>query len=224
MSELTPVTNSAIVIDNGSTRKRHRGQTADLNPVEEFVPPKSTVVSQQPSQVTRVDKNARKTRSKADPARLGIAQLLAKQRQNRKAQEREGRYQIDRVNKRNQAPGPALSLKNVQVVGGDAGAMTENTDDDAEANDNFGSGDTRTKNTSDWPAMSSSLRANVTNVRLTEFSISSTHINITNTLRRTIRPMPPMVKRRRQAKDMALHSKSLRHSTLLFLISLPSSS
>ena len=43
--------------------------------------------------------------------------------------------------------------------------------------------------------MSLSMRAKVTNVRLTALSISSTHMNITSTLRRMRRPTAPMVNR-----------------------------
>src|SRR5579862_3513641 len=50
-----------------------------------------------------------------------------------------------------------------------------------------------TKNTTAWPPMSSSMRANVTKVRLTALSISSTHMNMTSTLRRMSRPTAPMV-------------------------------
>ena len=52
---------------------------------------------------------------------------------------------------------------------------------------------TRVKNTITWPPMSSSARANVTNVRLAALSISSTHMNITSTLRRSSSPTAPMV-------------------------------
>ena len=42
--------------------------------------------------------------------------------------------------------------------------------------------------------MSLSSLANDTNVRFTALSISSTHMNITSTLRRVSRPTAPMVK------------------------------
>ena len=54
---------------------------------------------------------------------------------------------------------------------------------------------TSTKNTTTWPPMSLSIRAKVTNVRLTALSMSSTHMNITSGLRRTSRPTAPDVKR-----------------------------
>ena len=53
---------------------------------------------------------------------------------------------------------------------------------------------TSTKNTIAWPRTSSSVLANVTNVRLTALSMSSTHMNITSTLRRMSRPTAPIVK------------------------------
>src|SRR5579871_2705609 len=52
---------------------------------------------------------------------------------------------------------------------------------------------TITKNTTDWPPMSLSMRANVTKVRLTALSMSSTHMNMTSTLRLISRPTAPMV-------------------------------
>src|SRR5581483_6231319 len=52
---------------------------------------------------------------------------------------------------------------------------------------------TITKNTIDWPPTSSSMRANVMNVRLTALSMSSTHMNMISTLRRTSSPTAPMV-------------------------------
>src|SRR5439155_20171510 len=51
---------------------------------------------------------------------------------------------------------------------------------------------TRVKNTNTCPPMSSSIRAKVTNVRLTALSMSSTHMNMTRALRRTSRPMAAM--------------------------------
>ena len=53
---------------------------------------------------------------------------------------------------------------------------------------------TSVKNTITWPRMSFNDFANATNVRFTELSISSTHMNITMTLRRTSRPTAPIVK------------------------------
>jgi hypothetical protein len=53
---------------------------------------------------------------------------------------------------------------------------------------------TRTKKTMACPPMSLSMRAKVTKVRLAALSISSMHMNMIRTLRRTSRPMAPMVK------------------------------
>src|SRR4051794_24784748 len=53
---------------------------------------------------------------------------------------------------------------------------------------------TSTKKTTTCPPMSFSMRAKVTKVKLTALSISSTHMNMTSTLRRISNPTAPMVK------------------------------
>ena len=53
---------------------------------------------------------------------------------------------------------------------------------------------TRVKKTKACPRTSLSWRAKATNVRFTALSISSMHMNITRTLRRTSTPTAPMVK------------------------------
>src|SRR3954452_19904363 len=54
---------------------------------------------------------------------------------------------------------------------------------------------TSTKNTIAWPLTSFSALENATKVRLTALSMSSTHMNITRTLRRTSRPTAPITNR-----------------------------
>jgi hypothetical protein len=54
---------------------------------------------------------------------------------------------------------------------------------------------TITKNAMTWPSRLPCSRANAMNARLTAFSISSTHMNMTSAFLRTSTPTPPITKR-----------------------------
>ena len=89
---------------------------------------------------------------------------------------------------------PGLALHQPDVVGGRAGAAPENGHDDAEADDDLSGGDDE-REEHDRPdrRCRRACGQKVTKVRLTALSMSSTHMNITSTLRRMSRPTAPMV-------------------------------
>ena len=93
--------------------------------------------------------------------------------------------------------GLALQLR--EVVGGGAGTAAQDRDDDAEADHDLGGGhDQHEEHGGLAVDVAEPRSARATNVRLTALSISSTHMNITSGLRRTISPTAPIAEQHRR--------------------------
>src|SRR5262249_12460245 len=133
----------------------------------------------------------------ADPARDRLADALAEEEQQDRAEQRQRGHDPDQVEEVARAHLPTSSIaESLRRSRSSAVAprrrrkmatmMPRPTATSAAAT-------ASTKNTMTWPRMSFSWLANDTNVRFTALSMSSTHMNITSTLRRVSRPTAPMV-------------------------------
>ena len=116
----------------------------------------------------------------------GSPMRFPKKQQHDRAEQRERGHDPDEIEEIARHARRGAVPQEVEVVGGGAAPATEDRDDDREADRDLGRGHhEREEHERPGRRCRSARRRTTTNVRFTAFSMSSTHMNITITLRRT---------------------------------------